>query len=471
MNKNAFSLIEVMIILVIASIGVLAMIPIMTGKTDFTSRWEEQSFIDAAGQRRQYICYGRDGDSTDRVGIMADPYNTNTQGRLAVNAMGVAGINAAAVQNYNKFIFGGIDGVECNNPVVGGAAPAKFFADGEICPAAAANNHIDTVWSDANINNALIIGRNYGAGNANVLAHNDSTIISSFVAAPNNTINGICIGNVTANNCTAPNQYSLNDVVRINNTTNTTEFFEIGGANPVITVNNNGVETHSANGININGDLYALLYPDYDYQPVVQFANCPVVFKANVPNPQDDSGDIDYDYIAAGTAQKSVTPTFIYTCYNNPAAPNPANGDLNIIWNNGGSLPVPGENGVPEDAVISYDAPQPEPGGNPDPGIDSDIRLKNVLKPYEKGLEYISKIKTHYYTFKNDVEKKLHAGIIAQEIIGIFDEALEKTKDGFYSYKKSPFLYAMVNSVKSLYSEQQDILKEQEKLLRIISKK
>jgi hypothetical protein len=90
------------------------------------------------------------------------------------------------------------------------------------------------------------------------------------------------------------------------------------------------------------------------------------------------------------------------------------------------------------------------------------------LKPNQKELDYISKVKTHYYTFKNDAEEKLHAGIIAQEVAGIFSEALEKTKDGFYSYKKSPFLYAMVNSVKSLYSEQQDILKEQEELLKMV---
>ncbi len=408
-SKKAFSLIEILIILVIVSVSVLAAVPITTNKTSF-STWKRDNYNNI-----EYVAYGHDLSSNDRVGINVDPYKEATKGKLATDIMGVAFEDNGDV-NYNTFIFGGIE------------QPANTFLPD--APAA---------WGGyaANLSPSLIIGRNYDAATA----YNGATIISSFAMNPGRQINGTCIGNVLEpdQHCLLANDYDLNDTVFITNATTT--FVNPADSNHTpITVTATGVTTSSNGGLVITGDLYAL-YPAYfsaaaavacDTSPCVRMAqDIQVTDDASLNN-----GEIVYyKTFTADSNQKNYLVK-----------------DDSILYNNQSGLNIKG---------VGTDVPQVE---------GSDIRLKNVLKPYTKGIDYIAKIKTHYYTFKNDVEKKLHAGIIAQEIIGIFDEALEKTKDGFYSYKKSPFLYAMVNSVKSLYSEQQDILKEQEELLKMVKK-
>jgi len=93
----------------------------------------------------------------------------------------------------------------------------------------------------------------------------------------------------------------------------------------------------------------------------------------------------------------------------------------------------------------------------------SDKRLKNILTSYTKGFESIKQIETFLYTFKNDAKKKIHAGLIAQKLQGLFDEALHEDDKGYLSYEKEPILYAMVNSVKEIYASQIDLAKKQRK--------
>ena len=453
-NKKAFSLIEIMIILVIVSVSVLAAIPLTTSKVRF-STWNTETLKDASDTDVEMVLYGQDGDNIDRVGIGADPYTSSKEGKLVVNTMGVGFWNNNPANNYQHFIFGGINGTDCS-------ANPKFFNDGEILDCGAGVNGVnDTNWSTDNIN-SLIIGRNYPIGN-----NAGATIVSSFAAAPANVILGTCIGNVTVANCDGAGEYSLNDVILISNTGTT--FVNPADAYQPIIITPNTVTIQADNGLNIIGtggmeDLYA---KSYNYTDIVKTANPnqgPYIASANFNDTASiNASDINYHDYTETTAQNNTTVTIT----DKSVTPNTNYTYATSVTSSGNTLTFAGNNAIPDGGT--YDAPASTGGADQDTSLyPSDIRLKNILKPYEKGLDYISKIKTHYYTFKNDVEKKLHAGIIAQEIIGIFDEALETTKDGFYSYKKSPFLYAMVNSVKSLFSEQQDILKEQEELLKMI---
>lgn len=104
--------------------------------------------------------------------------------------------------------------------------------------------------------------------------------------------------------------------------------------------------------------------------------------------------------------------------------------------------------------------------GQSSPGLwnSSDRRLKNIISKYKKGFDSLKNVDSYLYTFKSDKENKIHVGLIAQKIIGIFDEALSKDEDGFYSYEKSPILYAMINSVKEIYYNQTKINQKQKKL-------
>lgn len=94
----------------------------------------------------------------------------------------------------------------------------------------------------------------------------------------------------------------------------------------------------------------------------------------------------------------------------------------------------------------------------------SDRRLKNIIAKYEKGIEDIKKIDTYTYTYKDDKKKSLQVGLIAQKIAGIFDEAIHIDAKGFYSYERTPILYAMVNSVKSISARLDAVSKEQKSL-------
>lgn len=94
----------------------------------------------------------------------------------------------------------------------------------------------------------------------------------------------------------------------------------------------------------------------------------------------------------------------------------------------------------------------------------SDKRLKNIIADYTKGIDSINKLETYLYTFKSDVKQILSAGIIAQKLKGVFDEALHQDADGYYSYSREPILYAMINSVKEIDKKQSDLSKNQNKL-------
>ena len=94
----------------------------------------------------------------------------------------------------------------------------------------------------------------------------------------------------------------------------------------------------------------------------------------------------------------------------------------------------------------------------------SDKRLKNIVSKYTKGIDSIKKIDTFNFTYKSDKKKMLHTGLIAQNLVGVFDEALHKDNKGFYSYERTPLKFAMINSVKSIYNKISAILDEQNKL-------
>ncbi len=88
----------------------------------------------------------------------------------------------------------------------------------------------------------------------------------------------------------------------------------------------------------------------------------------------------------------------------------------------------------------------------------SDIRLKDVTGDNNAGLKEINELKVKNFTYKNDKEKIPHVGVIAQDLRKIFpNSVIEDKNTGFLRIKTEEMFYAMVNSIKELFSRLQDL--------------
>ncbi len=98
-----------------------------------------------------------------------------------------------------------------------------------------------------------------------------------------------------------------------------------------------------------------------------------------------------------------------------------------------------------------------KPGGGTWNAI-SDRRLKDVDGSYTHGLDEIAALKPIRFHYKKNNE--LHqpsepefVGLIAQDVLPHFPEAVHKEKDGFYRLDTTPISFAVINAVKELKAE------------------
>ncbi|MBE7704731.1 MAG: prepilin-type N-terminal cleavage/methylation domain-containing protein [Cyanobacteria bacterium SIG29] len=89
--------------------------------------------------------------------------------------------------------------------------------------------------------------------------------------------------------------------------------------------------------------------------------------------------------------------------------------------------------------------------------LPSDIRLKNVSGDSVAGLKEINALEVKNYTYKNDKEKTPHVGVIAQQLQKVFPNSVTKDEDGYLRIRTEEIFYAMVNSIKELFSQIQDL--------------
>jgi hypothetical protein len=88
----------------------------------------------------------------------------------------------------------------------------------------------------------------------------------------------------------------------------------------------------------------------------------------------------------------------------------------------------------------------------------SDIRLKNLLGNYEKGLREIAELQPVRYTYKEGNPRQLNSteeqiGFIAQDVQKVFPEAVNQGKDGYLDFNLHSINVALVNAVKELKIE------------------
>ena len=92
----------------------------------------------------------------------------------------------------------------------------------------------------------------------------------------------------------------------------------------------------------------------------------------------------------------------------------------------------------------------------------SDIRLKDVSGFYQYGLDEISRLNPIQFSYKEDNPLNLstdeeQVGISAQELEEIIPEAVTIQEDGYRTVNNDPVVWAMVNAIKELKSENDEL--------------
>ena len=115
----------------------------------------------------------------------------------------------------------------------------------------------------------------------------------------------------------------------------------------------------------------------------------------------------------------------------------------------------------------------------------SDRRLKNVGEAYTAGLDELKKLDFFHYTFKKDEAKTPHVGVMAQDLEKVFPDAVTKGEDGYLRIRMEDMFYAVINAVKELdtkiaeivesvtslskkVEEQQQVIDAQQKLIEAL---
>lgn len=97
----------------------------------------------------------------------------------------------------------------------------------------------------------------------------------------------------------------------------------------------------------------------------------------------------------------------------------------------------------------------------------SDGRYKNILGPYEMGLDVIDRLQVvrFQYTPENPFNAdpdRPSVGVVAQELAQILPEAVEPTVDGVLMVDSNTVFWAMVNAIKELKREVEELKRQQD---------
>lgn len=117
---------------------------------------------------------------------------------------------------------------------------------------------------------------------------------------------------------------------------------------------------------------------------------------------------------------------------------------------NGGNIGIGNTNPLVKldvEGTIEYDGLQAE----------SDIRLKKNINNYNKGLDEISKLRGVSFDWKNSSSNRTQIGLIAQEVEVILPEMVITKEDGYKSIAYVDLIIPLINSVKELKQENENL--------------
>jgi hypothetical protein len=80
----------------------------------------------------------------------------------------------------------------------------------------------------------------------------------------------------------------------------------------------------------------------------------------------------------------------------------------------------------------------------------SDSRLKTIIEPISNATSAFETITPVYYTLNTDAVKLRRIGVIAQEVLPHFPEAISEEGDGMYNLRYTDLVSPLITSVKEL---------------------
>ncbi|MCC7357224.1 tail fiber domain-containing protein [Candidatus Uhrbacteria bacterium] len=107
--------------------------------------------------------------------------------------------------------------------------------------------------------------------------------------------------------------------------------------------------------------------------------------------------------------------------------------------------------------------------------VTSDERLKDIHGSYTKGLEVLTQINPIIFNYKKNNPQKIestltHQGVSAQTLLKVLPEAVHMGEDGYLTVNNDPIIWASVNSIKQLKSENDELKAKIETLEQRLNK-
>lgn len=90
--------------------------------------------------------------------------------------------------------------------------------------------------------------------------------------------------------------------------------------------------------------------------------------------------------------------------------------------------------------------------------LTSDKRLKNIKSTFNSGLNTIKGLTAYHFTYKDDKTNQDRVGIMAQDLQKVLPSAVSKDEKGYLSIKQEQVTYTMLNAIKELDKMLQDVI-------------
>jgi len=136
------------------------------------------------------------------------------------------------------------------------------------------------------------------------------------------------------------------------------------------------------------------------------------------------------------------------------------NGDKVTIQNSTGNVGIGTTSPGSYKLAVVGTAAKSEGGGSW--ATFSDVRLKDISRSYEYGLSEISKLKPIRYHYKQENElglpsKQGQVGLVAQDVQDVIPDAVSENDQGYLMLNSDPIIWAMLNAIKELKAENEEL--------------
>lgn len=443
MNKRAFSIGEMMIVLLIISISIAASMPILTKRSK--ANIDNNIWMTAQNNADAYFNTGDDNG----IIIGKSSFPTTEKAKLMLNLASGSDISHILFTKTNLVGVDVLGKIRLASKQLefgtGGGATGDNSTTYGLSTSAKANATAIGSNANANVNNATAIGYKATAVNDSADNNNSTAVGTESKATESNSTalgykaeaveDAVSLG--ASSKATGSSSVAIGvsvESVGDNSISIGTSTTKARGASSIAIGNNAQIQESANNGI-------AIGYNSSAATSAIAFGpSATANFESSVA-------------IGQGSTTAAVNEMSIGNNFDNIKVIN--------IGTTGTTIKLAGIN-----AIIN--------------GINwttSDARKKNIIGEYKLSLDDIMKIKTYEFTYKDDLNKTKRVGVIAQELQKIFPNAVTKDNKGYLMIRKEDIFFAIINSIKELNSkiitlekENRDLRKEIESLSKRIEK-